>query len=104
MSGLTVANYLGLLLEDPYDAQLVEGLRERLKSPEPANDGQDPLRLLEAARGGHERRGEFLAASWLMELETELVGDDPVEDCVCKGGFTYHIMPCIDGELAGDQG
>ena len=77
MSELTVANYLGLLLEDPYDTQLVEGLRELLKSPEPANDGTDPLRLLEAARGGHERRGEFLAASWLMELESELVNDDP---------------------------
>ncbi len=78
MSELTVARYLGLLLEDPYDPQLVEGLRERLKSPEPANDdGQDPLRLLEAARGGHERRGEYLAASWLMELELDLVADDP---------------------------
>ena len=77
MSELTVANYLGLLLEDPYDTQLVEGLRDLLKSPEPANDGHDPLRLIEAARGGHERRGEFLAASWLMELESELVGDDP---------------------------
>ena len=77
MSGLTVANILGLLSEDPYDAQLIEGLRERLKSPGPANDGQDPLRLLEAARGGHERRGEYLAAAWLMEIESELVADDP---------------------------
>ncbi|MGB5284701.1 MAG: hypothetical protein WBN29_09310, partial [Polyangiales bacterium] len=77
MSELTLAKYLGLLLEDPYDTELMDGLREFLKSPQPANDGQDPLRLLEAARGGHERRGEFLAASWLMELETELVDDDP---------------------------
>ena len=53
MSELTVANYLGLLMEDPYDTQLVDGLRGLLKSPEPANDGQDPLRLIEAARGGH---------------------------------------------------
>jgi len=74
---MTVANILGLLSEDPYDAQLVDGLRKRLKSPDPANDGQDPLRLLEAARGGHERRGEFLAAAWLMEIESELVADDP---------------------------
>ncbi len=77
MSERTLAKYLGLLLEDPYDTELVDGLRELLKSPNPANDDQDPLRLLEAARGGHERRGEFLAASWLMELETELVADDP---------------------------
>ena len=77
MSELTLTKYLGLLLEDPYDIELVDGLREFLKSPNPANDDQDPLRLLEAARGGHERRGDFLAASWLMELETELVADDP---------------------------
>jgi tetratricopeptide (TPR) repeat protein len=77
VSKLTVANYLGLLLEDPYDTKLVDGLRELLKSPEPANDGRDPLRMLESARGGHERRGEFLAASWLIELESELVSDDP---------------------------
>jgi tetratricopeptide (TPR) repeat protein len=77
MAGLTIANYLGLLSEDPYDAQLIDGLRQRLNGPDPANDGQDPLRLLEAARGGHERRGEFLAAAWLMELESELVTDDP---------------------------
>ncbi|MGB5416211.1 MAG: hypothetical protein WBN01_16345, partial [Polyangiales bacterium] len=77
MSERTLTKYLGLLLEDPYDTELVDGLRELLKSPNPANDDQDPLRLLEAARGGHERRGEFLAASWLMELETELVADDP---------------------------
>ncbi|MBT8454028.1 MAG: tetratricopeptide repeat protein [Deltaproteobacteria bacterium] len=77
MSELTLTEYLGLLLENPYDIELVDGLREFLKSPNPANDDQDPLRLLEAARGGHERRGDFLAASWLMELETELVADDP---------------------------
>ena len=52
MSDLTVAGYLGMLCEDPYDGELIEGLREKLKGPDPANDGQDPLRLLEAARGG----------------------------------------------------
>jgi golgin subfamily B member 1 len=77
MSELTVAGHLGLLLEDPYDTHVVEGLRPLLQGGETANDGSDPLRLLEAARGEHERRGEFLAASWLMELEAELVADDP---------------------------
>ncbi len=77
MSELTMASYLGRLLEDPYDPELIEGLRELLDGPKPANDSEDPLRLLETARGGHERRGEFLAASWLMELESELVADDP---------------------------
>jgi len=77
MTESTVASYLGLLSEHPYDAELVEGLRQLLEGPEPCGDGSDPLRLLESARGGHERRGEFLAASWLMELESELLGDDP---------------------------
>ncbi len=77
MSELTVAGYLGKLSENPYDPELIEGLRAKLKSPDPANDGQDPLRLLEAARGGHERRGEYLAAAWLMEIESELVDGDP---------------------------
>lgn len=81
MAELTVANYLGMLLEDPYDTKSIKELGELIGS-EPANKngepgGQDPLRLLEAARGGHERRGEFLAAAALMELETELVADDP---------------------------
>ncbi|MEM7434981.1 MAG: tetratricopeptide repeat protein [Myxococcota bacterium] len=81
MAELTVANYLGMLLEDPYDTTLIKALREQISS-EPANrngeeDGQDPLRLLEAARGGHERRGEFMAAAALMELEIELVEEDP---------------------------
>ncbi len=82
MSELTVANYLGLLLEDPYDAELIDGLRELVRSPQPADEGQSPLRLIEAARGGHERRGEFLAASWLMEIESELVADDPEFEAV----------------------
>ncbi len=77
MSELTIANYLGLLLDDPYDAELITGLRELLQGAKPVGEGQDSLRLLEAARGGHERRGEFLAASWLIELESELVADDP---------------------------
>lgn len=77
MPNLTVANYLGMLLEDPYDTRLINELRQLLDG-EPANkNAQDPLRLIEAARGGHERRGEFLAASWLMEIESELVSDDP---------------------------
>ncbi|MCZ6807075.1 MAG: hypothetical protein O7F08_08990, partial [Deltaproteobacteria bacterium] len=77
MPDLTVANYLGMLLEDPYDTRLIKELRQLLNS-EPANkNAQDPLRLIEAARGGHERRGEFLAASWLMEIESEMVSDEP---------------------------
>ena len=43
MPDLTVANYLGMLLEDPYDTRLVKELRQLLNS-EPANkNAQDPL-------------------------------------------------------------
>jgi len=38
MSELTMASYLGRLLEDPYDPELIEGLRELLDGPKPAND------------------------------------------------------------------
>ena len=100
MSDLTVANYLGLLLEDPYDAQLIEGLRGSLRGPKPDDDAQDPLRLLEAARGGHERRGEYLAASWLIELEAELVADDPAFQKV----LIKELARLRRDELMDDQG
>ena len=29
--------------------------------------------------------------------------DDPIEDCVCDGRFSDHVMPLGDGELRGDE-
>jgi hypothetical protein len=29
--------------------------------------------------------------------------DDPIEDCVCDGGFSDHVMPLCDGKLRGDE-
>ncbi len=29
--------------------------------------------------------------------------DDPIEDCVCDGGFSDHVMPLGDGKLRGDE-
>ncbi len=79
MSDLTVANYLGMLLEDPHDAGLLDGLRGALGRIDPSEGArEDPLRLIEAARGGHVRRGEFQAAAGLIEIEAELVTDDPL--------------------------
>lgn len=29
--------------------------------------------------------------------------DDPIEDCVCDGGFSDNVMPLCDGKLRGDE-
>ena len=57
MASLTVANYLGQLRDDPDDESAFQGLAEALSSGDQAIVGEQPLRLLEAARHGHERRG-----------------------------------------------
>lgn len=75
---LSVANYLGMLQDDPEAVSAFEGLREALESGNPDRIGQQPLRLMEAARHGHERRGEMQAVAWLLELEADLLTtDDP---------------------------
>lgn len=77
MAELTVSHYLGMLQSDPHDESAVTGLREAVASGEPARLGEQPLRLLEIARGGHERRGEFAAMAELIDIETSMTEDDP---------------------------
>lgn len=77
MASLTVANYLGMLQDNPEDQTAFDGLREALQSGDPERVGEQPLRLLEAARHSHERRGDFAATAWLIELEVGLSEDDP---------------------------
>lgn len=77
MASLTVANYLGQLRDDPDDESAFQGLAEALASGDQSVVGEQPLRLLEAARHGHERRGELRAVAWLIQLETSLTEDDP---------------------------
>src|SRR5689334_6673001 len=38
-------------------------------------------------------------------FEVDAMGavDDAVEDGVCQGGIANHLVPAIDGDLAGDQ-
>jgi golgin subfamily B member 1 len=76
MAPLTLSNHLGMLQNNPDSQEAREGLREALASGDAERIGQDPLRLLEAARAAHERRGEMRAAAWLIELEAEVVDDD----------------------------
>src|SRR5688500_7715895 len=73
MAPLTVSNYLGMLQEDPDDATALEGLRAAISGEDP----QRAVRLLEAARQGHQPRGELRASAALIELETQLVQGDP---------------------------
>ncbi|MAQ13170.1 MAG: hypothetical protein CMN30_00015 [Sandaracinus sp.] len=74
---LTVANYLGQLRDDPEDQEAFRGLAATLDSGDTSLIGEQPLRLLEAARHGHERRGELRTVAWLIQLETGLTDDDP---------------------------
>ncbi len=77
MAALTVSNFLGMLQADPYDGAAVQGLAEALSSGDPARIGDNPVRLLEMARVGHERRSELSAAAALIEVEALIVTDDP---------------------------
>lgn len=77
MAALTVSNYLGMLQDNPDDAEAFEGLKEAIASGDAERVGEQPVRLLEHARHGHERRGELRAVAWLIELEAGLADDDP---------------------------
>ena len=77
MAELTVSHYLGMLQSDPHDESAVTGLREAIASGDAARLGEQPLRLLESARGGHERRAEYWAMAELIDIETSITEDDP---------------------------
>ena len=83
MGDLTVSNYLGMLQDDPNDRSAIEGLR-RLLQDNSASPKQY-VRLLETARGQHERLGEFRATAWLMEIEASLLDEhDSFRDVLYK--------------------
>ena len=76
MAALTLSNYLGMLQDDPENADAFEGLKQAVQNGG-ATNADEALRLIEAARVRHERRGEARAATWLIDLETRLVDGDP---------------------------
>jgi tetratricopeptide (TPR) repeat protein len=77
---LRLSNYLGILRDDPFDAEALEGLRALIALPEGeerrARLGDNPVRLIEKARQGHEERAELVAVAHLLEAEAKLVSDD----------------------------
>ena len=75
MGSLTLANYLGMLQDDPENESAVQGLRDALQNGR--SKEEDPVRLLEMARMAHEQRGELRAAAWLIEIEAPLITSDP---------------------------
>lgn len=101
MAALTVSNYLGMLQDDPDDAESFRGLREALESGDWERIGEEPLRLLEAARHGHERRGELQAVAWLIELEADFLSED---DPVFRGALYKELGRLRHEELLDDEG
>ncbi|MEM6962105.1 MAG: hypothetical protein AAF550_10250, partial [Myxococcota bacterium] len=72
-----MSNYLGMLQEDPENIEIFEGILDLLTHPDPAAMGENPVRLVEAARVAHERRRELGATAWLLEIQTHLAQEDP---------------------------
>lgn len=77
MASLTVSNYLGMLQDDPDDETSFQALADVLAEGDPKVVGEQPLRLMEAARARHERHGELQAVAWLIQLEAGISDDDP---------------------------
>ena len=77
---LRLAQYLGILRDDAFDADALAGVRALIEEPggeaRTARLGDNPVRLLEKARQGHEERGELVAVAHLLEAEAQLVSDD----------------------------
>lgn len=72
MPTLTISNYLGMLQQDPYDVRAIEGIQEIIAARDEARLGEQPIRLLEAARQAHQARGEIGASARLIECEIAL--------------------------------
>ena len=74
---MKLSNYLGVLRDDPDDVAAYEGLLTLVRARDPERLGDQPVRLLEVARQAHVQRGEVLAVARLIEVEAELIDDDP---------------------------
>lgn len=77
MTKLSVSNYLARLQKDPFDVESIAGIKAIVESGDQEALGDDPVRLLESARVGHERRAEYFAAAALIDIEARMVGDEP---------------------------
>ena len=71
---LDVPHLLGLLQDDPDNADAVESLKSALSNGERSEKAPH---LVNAAREAHERRGEYWVAAQLLELEATFATGDP---------------------------
>src|SRR5258708_22459242 len=68
MSAKTIKSALGLLQDDPDNAQAWEQLRQEVEG-DPGMSSDELAKLLEAARRAHEGRREHEAVAKLLEVE-----------------------------------
>jgi hypothetical protein len=73
---LKLSNYLGILRDDAFDLEARSAVLALASERDAARLGEQPVRLLEHARQGHEARGEIAAVACLIEAEALLVADD----------------------------
>ncbi len=73
---LKLSNYLGILRDDPEDESAHEALKALADTRDPERLGDQPVRLLEAARQAHEAKGELSAVARLIEVEALLIDGD----------------------------
>ncbi|HEX7477876.1 MAG TPA: tetratricopeptide repeat protein [Polyangiales bacterium] len=73
---LKLSNYLGALEADPDDREALAELEAIASAGDRERLGEEPARLLEMARQGHELRGELPTVARLIEVEILLVQDD----------------------------
>jgi tetratricopeptide (TPR) repeat protein len=81
---LDVPHLLGLLQEDPDNADALRDLRAALESRDPARTGPEPARLISAARRAHQDRAETWTAAQLLEIEASLASGDPDREAVLQ--------------------
>ncbi|WP_053234138.1 tetratricopeptide repeat protein [Sandaracinus amylolyticus] len=98
---LDVSHLLGLLQEDPDHSEALRELREAIESGDAARLGSDPLRLISAARRGHQERAETWTAAQLLDLEATLSAQDPDREAQLRKELArIHREELLDDEAA----
>jgi len=73
---LKLSNCLGILRDDPDNEVALSTLAEIVEQGDADRLGEEPVRLLEVARAGHDERGELAAAADLIAIEVKLSSTD----------------------------
>lgn len=76
MTARTLSNLLQILETNPFEEEVLEGLRALAGNQDAASIGEQPIRDIEMARAKHDSRGEYVAVATLLTLEATLVSED----------------------------